>query len=143
MKQVQATPKRKGVSPERMREISKKTQWPKGKSGNPAGRFPDKAVSEGLKTFYYENPAEFKRFINAAHRRSTGKNPSAKFWELIADRIEGKVSQQVDVRALVVHLASESEKKTAQATIESIRAFESSSSEAIAGELAEESKDND
>jgi hypothetical protein len=138
MKQVKTAVKPRGSSPERMRIISKKSQWKKGQSGNPAGRFPDKAVSEGLKAFYYTNPAEFKRFLSAAHKKSSGKNPSAKFWELIADRIEGKVTQQVALTGTVTHVLTEQEKKTAASTIELIRTFESNSSEAIAGELVEE-----
>jgi hypothetical protein len=41
--------KKRGQSPEHMREIGKKTRWEKGRSGNPFGRMPENAVSERLK----------------------------------------------------------------------------------------------
>lgn len=144
MRQANAVKKRRGRTREELMAISKGTQWKKGQSGGGHGPLPEKAISQGLREFYSKHPEEFKKYLSAAHKKSIGSKASAKFWELIAERVEGKVASQVDVRALVVHLASESEKKTAQTTIESIKAFESKSSEAIAGELAEEkTEDND
>ena len=138
--QVTEPKKRRGASPERMREINKLTRWKKGQSGNPAGPLGEKAVSEGLRKFYGEHPKEFERLLNAAHRKASARKPHPKFWELVVERVEGKVSQQVDVRALVIHSATESERKTAFSTIESIRAFESSAENPIQGELVEENE---
>ena len=139
--QTEPQKKRRGKTGEELMRISKATQWKKGQSGNPKGSLGEKAISEGLRRFYSENPQEFLRLLSAAHRKATGKNPHPKFWELIADRVEGKVAQQVDVQASVTHVFTEKDRQEAIKTIERIESYRSSSTTPIAGELVEENEE--
>ena len=58
---------------------------------------------------------------------------------MVADRVEGKVPSQIDVQANIVHVITEGDRKNALATIESIRAFESSASNPLIAEIVEQS----
>ena len=69
MSQAKPQKKQRGSSRERMLEISKGTQWKKGQSGGGRGPLPEKAISEGLRAFYNQHPKEFKKLLNAAHRK--------------------------------------------------------------------------
>jgi hypothetical protein len=137
-KQVETPAKKRGKSREELMRISAGTQWKKGQSGNPRGMLGEKAISEGLKRFYSDNPKEFARLLSAAHKKASAAKPHPKFWELVADRVEGKVAAQIAVSGNFFHSITDLDKKNASLAIESIRAFDSENVSAIAGELAEE-----
>lgn len=124
----------------RIAEYAKRagTQWKKGQSGNPRGTLGEKAISEGLKRFYSDNPKEFERLLLSAHRKSVGKRAHPKFWEMVSDRIEGKVASQIELTGNFLHTITEIDKKNAIKSIEAIRAFESASDTPLIGELCEE-----
>ncbi len=136
--QVEQPKKKRGKSKEEMMRISVGTQWKKGQSGNPRGTLGEKAISEGLRKFYSDNPEEFARLLSAAHRKASAKKPHPKFWELVSDRVEGKVASQVELTGNILHTITELDKKNATLAIESIRAFESSSETPLIAEIVEE-----
>jgi hypothetical protein len=137
MKQAQAAKKPKGNP--RIGQMAKEHGWgfKKGISGNPSGRPSEKPISDRLKAIL-ANPDTLEKFTRSAVKRAIKGHP--KLWELVTERVEGKVAQQVDLHASVTHTFTESERKTAASTIESIRAFESEAENAIKGELAEDNE---
>ena len=129
---------KKDNSPEHMREVGRKTLWKKGQSGNPLGPLAVKPITDRLKEML-ANPKTLERFSRSAIRKAT--KGSAKHWELVTDRVEGKVPQQVDLHANVIHTITELDKKNASLAIESIRAFESASETPLLAEIVEEEKE--
>jgi len=138
MSQTDTPKKPRGRSREELLKISAGTRWKKGQSGGGRGPLPEKAISEGLRAFYNQHPKEFKKLLNAAHRKASGSKPHPKFWELVADRVEGKVVSQVELTGNILHTITELDKKNASLAIESIRAFESASDCPLIGELCED-----
>jgi hypothetical protein len=136
MGQLEQANKKRGSSPAHMREIGKRTRWQKGRSGNPLGRMPEDPVSHRLKEIL-SNPKTLERYSRAAIRKATAGHP--KFWEMVADRVEGKVPSQMDLQATVIHTITEVDRKNALAAIESIRALESSASNPLIAEIVEQS----
>jgi hypothetical protein len=114
------------------------TRWKKGQSGNSRGSLGENAIREALRKFYGENAREFTKYLLAAHRKASGSKPNPKFWELIAERIDGKVPSQVELTGTITHTITELDKKNAMNAIESIRAFESASECPLIGELVGE-----
>lgn len=105
----------------RIREVSRATQWKPGTSGNPRGRTPEKLISDALRGIY-DNPANLKKFVLAAHRRALKGHP--KFWEMIVDRLEGKVPQQVQIAGKITHEITEEEKRTADECLAKLKAYQ-------------------
>jgi len=114
------------------------TRWKKGESGNKRGTLGENAIREALKRFYSENPKEFSKYLLAAHRKASGSKPHPKFWELVSERIDGKVPSHVELTGNILHTITELDKKNASLAIESIRAFESASDCPLIGELCED-----
>jgi len=133
--QIEA-PKRKKGNPH-IAEYAKAagTQWKPGQSGNIKGRTPSKLITDALRGIY-DNPENLKKFVLAAHRRALKGNP--KFWEMIADRLEGKVLQQIEHTGNIIHEITQLEKESARRTVEKIRALESDSKTPLLAEPAEE-----
>jgi hypothetical protein len=95
-----------------------------------------KPISDRLREML-SDPATLTRYSRTAIRKATAGHP--KYWEMVADRVEGKVPSQIDVQANIVHVITEGDRKNALATIESIRAFESSASNPLIAEIVEQS----
>jgi len=110
------------------------TQWKKGQSGNPKGKTPTKLITDALKGIY-SNPEELAKFVLAAHRRAIKGNP--KFWEMIADRLEGKVLQQIEHTGQIVHEITALEKTMASESLKKIKAMQSDAEQPLLAEYVE------
>src|ERR1700689_376748 len=131
MEQVER-PKKRGNP--RIAEYGALSHWKPGTSGNPKGRTPAKLITDALRGIY-EDPKQLEKFVLAAHRRAIKGH--AKFWELIADRLEGKVLQQVELTGNIVHEITEVEKSMAQGSISKIKALQSEAENPILAEGVE------
>lgn len=108
---------------------AKGTSWKPGQSGNPRGRPKDKLITDALRGIYEDNPKELARFVRAAHSRALKGNP--KFWEMIADRLEGRVLQQIQHTGDIIHEITVLERAKASGSLEKIRALQSDSEDSL------------
>lgn len=82
--------------------------WKPGQSGNPSGRPRAAVVTDALRGYYQANPREIARLILVAHRWALKGN--VKFWEMIVDRLEGKVPQAISVSGSIHHSIGDDER---------------------------------
>jgi hypothetical protein len=108
------------------------TQWKPGQSGNIKGRTPAKLITDALKGIY-DNPENLKKFVLAAHKRALKGNP--KFWEMIADRLEGKVLQQIEHTGNIIHEITNLEREMAKGSLQKIRALQSDNENPLLAEV--------
>jgi hypothetical protein len=134
MEQIEAPKKKKGNPNIAWYAKVAGTQWKPGQSGNPRGRTPEKLITDALKGIY-SNPEELARFIRAAHSRACKGH--VKFWELIADRLEGKVMQQIEHTGNIIHEITSLEQKMAKDSLHKIRALQSEAENPLLAEVVD------
>jgi Family of unknown function (DUF5681) len=106
-----------------------------GVSGNPSGRPKKKPLTEALEEIY-SDPKQAMAAAKALAK--VVRKGNYKAFAEVADRIEGKVVQQVEHTGLIQHVLTEADKITAQSSIERIQALESSSEEPILAEWVDD-----
>lgn len=120
---------------------AKGTSWQPGQSGNPRGRPKEKLITDALRGIYEDNPKELARFVKAAHSRALKGNP--KFWEMIADRLEGRVLQQIEHTGNIIHEITSLEREMAKESLQKIRALQSSSKHPLIAEVVDDPPEKD
>ena len=132
----------RGPSP----DVGKATRFQPGRSGNPAGRPRTKPLTEALRRILSRD--EDCDALARAIVRFARKGSVHHFRE-IADRLEGKVTQPVELAGTVEHVITEAEKLHAIELVQEMRVLEArgdgqwANDPAMNGEYAGEQSDSD
>lgn len=83
---------------------------------------PAKRVKEAINAFYEANPRQLDLLIIKAHRHAL--QGDAKFWEMLVDRIDGPLRQQIEHIGEITHIVSDADRVRAQEAVERIKLLE-------------------
>jgi hypothetical protein len=102
------------------------SRWVPGQSGNPAGRPKKKPITEALEAIY-SNPKEAASAAMAMAKKV--KKGDVKAFAEVANRLEGRVVQQVEMKGEVKHEFTVAEMEKARAVVNRLRVIDVESKE--------------